>query len=559
MYRHLLLLITCAGLSYNSDLICQPQTVGIFLNDSTSLNGYTLFSPVASRETYLIDNCGHEINRWTFDNVPGMMTYLLEDGSVMRASRTFSGFGAGGSGGLIQRKSWDDTLTWSYAYSSDSLKQHHDIEVLDNGNVLLIAWERRPDAEILQAGRIPEALGSAGLWMEQIVELKPLGTDSAEIVWEWHLYDHLVQDVDPSLDNFGEIHEHPGKLDINYRAFSDAQLMTPGSADWVHLNAIDYNPDLDLIVISARNTNEIYVLDHSTTTMEARGSSGGNYGRGGDFIFRYGNDAVFNNAGGTVQHFYAQHDASWVRQNGSYTGEISVFNNGLGRNDNISSAEILTPRFSAGGFDYDNQERRYILDDYFVLFASTQYPFSSPRISGVQVLNNDNLLICSGNHGAFYEIDREGRLVWNYVNPISQTGPIPQGVGPVLNDVFRTLRYTPDFPGFEGRDLTPGTFLELQPLDYDCQINNGTVSTHENAAFSELSVYPNPVHDKLHIAGWRTGQCNPEALIYNISGEILMRPDLSDELVDLSLLNAGIYFLHLQCSDTVRVVKFVKQ
>ncbi|GIR57077.1 MAG: hypothetical protein CM15mP64_4890 [Candidatus Neomarinimicrobiota bacterium] len=37
------------------------------------------------------------------------------------------------------------------------------------------------------------------------------------------------------------------------------------NGDWKHLNSIDYNEDLDQIIISSRHHDEIYIIDHSTT------------------------------------------------------------------------------------------------------------------------------------------------------------------------------------------------------------------------------------------------------------------------------------------------------
>jgi hypothetical protein len=36
------------------------------------------------------------------------------------------------------------------------------------------------------------------VWSEQILEIKPSGISGGTIVWEWHLWDHLVQDYDAS-------------------------------------------------------------------------------------------------------------------------------------------------------------------------------------------------------------------------------------------------------------------------------------------------------------------------------------------------------------------------
>jgi len=82
-------------------------------------------------------------------------------------------------------------------YSNRHHVQHHDIEPMPNGNVMLLAWERKTTREGLMAGRDPKLLAATGLWPEHLVEIRPLRPKGGEIVWEWHLWDHLIQDRDP--------------------------------------------------------------------------------------------------------------------------------------------------------------------------------------------------------------------------------------------------------------------------------------------------------------------------------------------------------------------------
>ena len=122
----------------------QTQTVGLFLNDSSAFNGYTFFAPSAYTNTYLINNEGLLVNSWEGTYTPALSAYLLENGNLLRTATIFnSTFSGGGSGGFIQEFDWDGNLVWEFEYSTDLYYQHHDIEKLPNGNVLIIAWEYR--------------------------------------------------------------------------------------------------------------------------------------------------------------------------------------------------------------------------------------------------------------------------------------------------------------------------------------------------------------------------------------------------------------------------------
>jgi hypothetical protein len=40
------------------------------------------------------------------------------------------------------------------------------------------------------------------------------------------------------------------------------------------MNSIDYNPELDQIAMSVRGNSEVWIIDHGTTTAEAKGHTG---------------------------------------------------------------------------------------------------------------------------------------------------------------------------------------------------------------------------------------------------------------------------------------------
>lgn len=87
----------------------------------------------------------------------------------------------------------------------------------------------------------------------------------------------------------------------------------------------------------------------------------------------------------------------------------------------------------------------------------------------MQRLLNGNTLICEGVKGRLFEVTASGDIVWEYVIPIDDNGPVEQGTeipngsppGWLQNAEFRAYRYAPDYPGLEGVDLTPGSYIEL--------------------------------------------------------------------------------------------------
>ena len=106
-------------------------------------------------------------------------------------------------------------MLWDFEYATEEYLAHHDIAVMPNGNILAIAWEAKTEEEVLQAGRKPEFTPKAGLWPDKIIEIKPKGKSGGEIVWEWHIWDHLIQDYDETKDNYGDVAAHPELIDFN--------------------------------------------------------------------------------------------------------------------------------------------------------------------------------------------------------------------------------------------------------------------------------------------------------------------------------------------------------
>ena len=443
-------------------------TVGLIYCDNRVNEDYTLFAPMTSESTYLIDAHGRMVHSWTSPSglPPGMAVYMLEDGDLLRTTNLGTNFDHDGNGvaGKIERLSWDSQMEWEWYYPGDTKRSHHDIEPLSNGNFLMIAWEFKNESESYQAGRNPNKMSQDTLWPDHIVEVQPVGTDQANIVWEWHMWDHLIQDYDSTKDNYGVVGDHPELLDINFVDSPDH--LNPYKSDWMHCNGIDYNPILDQIALSCRNVNEIYIIDHSTTTEEAAGHTGGNSGKGGDILYRWGNPEAYRAGTADDQQLFGQHDIQWINEGRLGAGDLIVFNNGVGRNTSYSSADVISPPLVNGEYVLQSGSPWAPAAPSWSWDQGTNISASS--LGGVERLENGNTLVTWGVRGTFIEVNPEGEVVWKYINPVIDTGPLNQGDDIPQNQngksnenkVFKTHRYNSSFPGFVGKNLTPGDYVE---------------------------------------------------------------------------------------------------
>ncbi len=447
------------------------------MNDSGTYVGYTLFTPMPYNMTYLINNEGQLVHSWAAQTKPGLSAYLLENGLLLRTQFDSGPYlRGGGAGGRVELVDWDGNVTWSYTYSSPTVRQHHDVTALPNGNIMMLAWETKTRTEAIAAGRNPQTLYQSFI-VDHIIEVDPR-TDS--IVWEWHSWDHLIQDFDSTKANYGVVRNHPELIDINGGM--------SGTYDWTHANTITYNADLDQVMVSPRYFNEIWLIDHSTTTEEARGHTGGRYGRGGDLLYRWGNPEAYKRGTGLDRKLFQQHDAQWIPAGLPGAGNILVFNNGNARPlGEFSSVDELVPPVDSLGFYRLRPDSTYGPDSACWTYRLPD-ALMSDHIGGCQRFENGNTIACAGPFGTFLEVTPESRLVWKYISPVTWYGPMEQGqfIPPLANEVFRVRRYSPDYPGLAGRTLTPQGPIERYPQPVE---ETGGVGTRPRQLTAEPRVF----------------------------------------------------------------------
>jgi hypothetical protein len=413
----------------------------------------------------------------------------------------------------------------------------------------MIAWENKSYAEAIAAGRNPARLDTA-LWPGEIIEVKPIGSSGGDIVWQWHSWDHLIQDFDSTKANYGDVSKHPELIDINYGSTIE---------DWLHINSIRYNPERDEILLSAHNFSEIWVIDHSTTTAEAAGHSGGREGKGGDLLYRWGNPQAYRAGTAADQKLFSQHDARWIDSGLVGQGDFLIFNNDHGAPPNAySTVDEITPPINSNGDYYIDSTGQY--GPNFLTWsyeASPPVSFYARNISGEERLPNGNTLICDGTAGRFFELDNSENIVWEYVNPVTRNGILTQGDAPSFNLVFKIYRYSPQYSGLAGKDLSEKGKIELYPSGIKDQFLIPS-------RFMLGQNYPNPFNPATTFKYEVPKACFVTIKVYNILGNevaALVNEEKARGIYNVKFngvnLSSGIYFYNMHAGNFTETKKMI--
>jgi hypothetical protein len=476
-----------------------------------TFDGYALYNTQNSNTTYLIDKNGTIAHTWSCAIAGNYSVHLKENGNLVRGG-TYSGnvLNAPAVSGIIQELDANANVVWQYIYSDATHISHHDFTVLPNGNVILTAYEVKSTAELTQAGRTG---ASSDLWPTHFIELQPDGAGSAMIVWEWHIWDHLVQDADNTKDNFGSVSASPELMDIN--AISAGGGGGPGgsSGDWFHVNGIDYNPTLDQLVFTSRYASEFFIIDHSTTTAEAASHTGGQAGMGGDFLYRWGNPG---NYGSTTPQIIpsAVHDPRWIKAGRPDAGYIQFFNNNGGGN-NSSTVDAINPPLS--GYNYTSLAIPSAYDNRHNALA-----YSSGQSASDRMTNGNTFVNVSNQY--MYEVDASGNTVWLY-----NSGPA------------KAFRFECDYAGL-------AALLGSNPCNLATEIKE----------FSELelNVFPNPSNGTFNVVALSELMTSYTINVYDIYGKEVLEISNTTR-VNLTSFDSGIYMVHIVGENGDRIIKKV--
>lgn len=185
--------------------------------------------------------------------------------------------------------------------------------------------------------------------------------------------------------------------------------------EWTHANSISLAPNGDWVISFRRISTIIQVNPKS-----------------GKLRWRWGD--------GTTSH---QHDAKY-----SSDDTITVFDNGVHRTNGMEFSRAIE-------IDAKSKE---ILWEYT---DNPPFSFFTLMGGGVDRLPNGNMLICETSKGQFFEVTRDKKVVWEYINPFFETNA---RLGGRMNMVFRCHRYGPDHPALRDRQLDPMNLANLNRL-----------------------------------------------------------------------------------------------
>ena len=388
----------------------------------TVYDGYTLVTNQNAGQqisvTELIDNQYNVINSWESPCRVASMAYLLPDSTLLYPCKqdnvVLNNIAA--SGGRIIKYDWDGNVLWDWE-CTENFQLHHDIQPLENGNILAIATEQisnniRPDV---------------------VIEISPVGESDANIVWDWHTWDHRGS-------------ENPYKFDED---------VPYNKNDWNHFNSIHLSNDGSKIYLSSRTWSEFYVID---------------YGGDSDILYRWGNPQNYGRGNAEDQVLDANHGVNEISL--GYPGEnnIIIFNNRTfvtgGDNPYSSVLEIIPPIDENGNY-YIEEGEPFGPNDIHWQYEDGY--FYSNKQSGVFRLENGNTLITDADSALIFEVATDGEVLWEY-----------QGTGSQIN---RSQKYSVNYLSIAG-DLNNDNIINI--LDV-VQLVNSILSNTPYNSISDIN------------------------------------------------------------------------
>jgi uncharacterized protein (UPF0248 family) len=283
-------------------------------------------------------------------------------------------------GGVVLEADWNGNVLWEVRHPD----HHHHGILLRNENVLLHCMGQVPEeiARRVKGGMVEKDMQSG--------QYAPLSKAEAG-----KMYSDYIAEVTRAGETVWEWRtwEH-----LDPEADGISEIQAPRTM-WAQGNSVQELPDGDILA-SFRPTSTVVRIARKT----------------GQIVWKLGPPMV---AG--------QHAPTLLAN-----GNILIFDNGTHRLDDsmpYSRAIEVNPATNEVVWKYQD---------------APAWNFFSPRMGIAQRLANGNTLLTESSFGRFFEVTREGEIVWEYVNPFFG-GPFFGGPAhSQTNQVFRALRYSPE-------------------------------------------------------------------------------------------------------------------
>jgi hypothetical protein len=275
----------------------------------------------------------------------------------------------------------------------------------------------------------PTCLSTMRLYDDAIYEVDRDGNT----LWKWFAWEHFAE--------MGFRPDELAHIKYGFIGFPNALMAT----DYQHINNANYigpnkwyykYKDLrfhpDNIIWDSRSTNIIAIIarhDHPRGKWQQ-----------GDIIWKLGPDYSVDQPAHSVGQMIGPHHAHVIPAGLPGAGNVLVFDNGgmaglsalieglppnlnppWGVYRNYSRVVEFNPRTLQIVWQYVQRERRPNLNgpDAEVYEPDTSHPrkFFAAVISGAQRLPNGNTLICEGTQARIFEVNKKGKIVWEYISP----------------------------------------------------------------------------------------------------------------------------------------------
>lgn len=349
--------------------------------------GFTLIPLVGAQKISLINMSGSEVHSWKID---AARARLKPNGNILVVHGSKWGIKNEPWKSLrptIKEYDWSGKVVFEYT-ANDII--HHDIQILENGNLIFPKREIVPSKDKLKINDLNRR--KLNIRSDSVIELNP---KSKEIVWEWKAHKHI---------------------DLNFcgrrpcTTFTGDALANKKMSDWSHINTTQIVPENkhydngDVrfkpgnIIVLPRNFWMVFVVDKESKKT----------------VWEYEGDYKGGLSGG--------HEAQMIPKGMPGAGNILIFDNGRIKHKGESFVLEVNPITKEVVWIYENGKK-----------------FFSNSAGSMQRLKNGNTLISEDLNGFVFEVTPKKNIVWKYKTKYR---------------IARAKRYTKDFSAkFNNLDL----------------------------------------------------------------------------------------------------------